>query len=541
MGTSGLANILVDDGLISSLDRATIRKTSGNCAGAFAKGILALGVLGEEELATKLVASTGFRRATDEELNDADPSTWSSLDRKLMGRLEALPLKVKGRSLFVALVDPLDKATLRQLEFFTGYKIKPVIATLTEIRRVLNQLLTDFKAVESPLENFLANHVSAAALRKNLNISSKAQHSADEDDEELNGEVIDVSTASDSEDLDLSSLQKIDGDSPEAETDDFSELEMEDENAGSEATLPTTNDEEMAASQPAEEMPLEEAPLEVSEEIPLEDAPLEAAQEPGVELSSEEAAPLEDTLTMEDVNQAVGETAEEDPFASLDTDDSTDASEPALATEEIAAENLSASDTEIEQLDAVDAVAISSEPEFAMDNPAGESSPAPTSAPLHITSASAQKQSLNIAKLNQAVLRLTLADNSTDATKVLISAIADVFVNGAILKGTGSEFSGVASWEQNAGEKVKFDFLQTAKYCTDGMQAYLKSLTPEQWQVSADITPPYSEWHTDKLWVSTLPTQSDALLCFVLKAKDDVSPDEAYLGALADLVKTWRF
>ena len=50
MGTSGLGNLLVDEGLLTEVDRRTIKRTCGTGGGAFAKSIIALGVLASRRM-----------------------------------------------------------------------------------------------------------------------------------------------------------------------------------------------------------------------------------------------------------------------------------------------------------------------------------------------------------------------------------------------------------------------------------------------------------------------------------------------------------
>jgi hypothetical protein len=100
----------------------------------------------------------------------------SFIELHLLVRLEVLPLQVTDTHIVVAMADPLDKATIRQLEFFTGKKVSPVISTFSQIYLGLRKIIPDFSPVFSPLENLLSNHATNASnrirLKRSLNTAS---------------------------------------------------------------------------------------------------------------------------------------------------------------------------------------------------------------------------------------------------------------------------------------------------------------------------------------------------------------------------------
>ena len=165
MGTSGLGALLVEDGLLTESDRRTIRRTCGGQGSSFARGVLATGLLDEDELAAFIAEKTRWKVAPKGLFNQSRKEVWGIIDRPLIERLEVLPLFSEGKVLHVAMVDPLDQDTLHQLAFFTGYKIAPVISTLTEIRAGLKKLLANYLPIKSQLEDFLENHASSASRR----------------------------------------------------------------------------------------------------------------------------------------------------------------------------------------------------------------------------------------------------------------------------------------------------------------------------------------------------------------------------------------
>jgi hypothetical protein len=167
MGNSSLGTLLVEDGLLTESDRRLIRRGCG-ANGAFARGVLALGLLDEDELAAFIAEKTRWRIAGREALRHPAREAIGLIDLPLIERLEVVPLKLEGGKLHVAMLDPLDADTVRQIEFFTGHAVRPVIATLSQIRAGITALHKGYKPLRSSFEEFLTHHASAASRRQRL-------------------------------------------------------------------------------------------------------------------------------------------------------------------------------------------------------------------------------------------------------------------------------------------------------------------------------------------------------------------------------------
>ena len=163
MATSGLGSLLVDEGLLSEIDRRTIRDAASGSGAAFAKSVVALGLLQEDELAAFIAERTEYPVAPKEWSFSTSERCWNSIEPALQVELEVVPINLSGNRLTVAMVDPLDASTTRQIEFFTGYKVQPVIATIGQLRSTLKQRYQDFEPKATTLEAFLANHAATAA------------------------------------------------------------------------------------------------------------------------------------------------------------------------------------------------------------------------------------------------------------------------------------------------------------------------------------------------------------------------------------------
>ncbi len=168
-----LGHLLVAEGLLSEQDRKTIHEASGSTAGAFAKGILALGLLDEDELAAFIADRTHFRVAAKDIFSEVDDRALGAIDTPLLRQLEVIPLRLDANVLAVGMIDPLDRATLHQIEFFTGCKVKPLIATLKQVRSGLARLIPGYQPTPSAFEVFMTTHMGT--LRNGLSKKSKAQ------------------------------------------------------------------------------------------------------------------------------------------------------------------------------------------------------------------------------------------------------------------------------------------------------------------------------------------------------------------------------
>lgn len=168
MGSSRLGSILVSEGLLTERDRSMIQRSSGTNAFAFAKTVLAMGLLDDDELASLLAARTKFQIAPKNILEHINLDALECLPQEVISFLDVLPIRLEQKTLIVAVPDPLDQDVTKQLQFFTGLKIKPVIAPLSQIRAGLERLQTDFKNHSSDFESFIENHASNASQRLTL-------------------------------------------------------------------------------------------------------------------------------------------------------------------------------------------------------------------------------------------------------------------------------------------------------------------------------------------------------------------------------------
>lgn len=148
---SRLGEFLMQEGLLGPIDRRIVLNESVRHAGSFARGILHMGILDEEELGELLASKTSFRRAAKDITYEMDPDMGEVIPKHIAAWLEVLPLVVKDDVLSLAMIDPTDLNISNQIRFFTNLRVRPVIATRSEILRGLRKI-----GAELPVESELA-------------------------------------------------------------------------------------------------------------------------------------------------------------------------------------------------------------------------------------------------------------------------------------------------------------------------------------------------------------------------------------------------
>src|SRR4051812_1759812 len=112
MAHSALGRLLVDKGLLTEIDRQTILDSCGASSGAFAKGILALGLLDDNELAEFIARHSHYAPLPKDFESRIPERPTELLKEPLIVFLEVVPLAVDGPFLEVAMLDPLDRAAV---------------------------------------------------------------------------------------------------------------------------------------------------------------------------------------------------------------------------------------------------------------------------------------------------------------------------------------------------------------------------------------------------------------------------------------------
>jgi len=109
--------------------------------GRLGTSLYELGFITEERLADALARAHGVPAA---EVGIPQAEAIALVPKKVAHRFKVLPLRVKGRTLFLGMVNPSDHAALAQVGYSLGYIVKPQV--VPEFRMV--QLLRDHYGVD---------------------------------------------------------------------------------------------------------------------------------------------------------------------------------------------------------------------------------------------------------------------------------------------------------------------------------------------------------------------------------------------------------
>jgi len=134
-----LGEVLVEAGLLSQ-DKLT--KALEECAKAgkrLGEYLVDQELVSEHDIAWRLSHQLGylFVDLTKEEMN---PELSSTVPEALSKRYQAVPFKLDGKSLTVAMADPLDFEAIRDMSFVSGCTVKPVLAGRTAIQEAAEKV-----------------------------------------------------------------------------------------------------------------------------------------------------------------------------------------------------------------------------------------------------------------------------------------------------------------------------------------------------------------------------------------------------------------
>lgn len=129
---------LVEDGLVTreQLDEALALRGSGDRR-EIPELLVALGHIREAEYARALAARLRLD-FVDLAETDVDAGAAALVEREILRRYGALPVRIEGGSLLVAMQDPTNLYAIEDLAMLSGRPIRPVVATGEEIERASN-------------------------------------------------------------------------------------------------------------------------------------------------------------------------------------------------------------------------------------------------------------------------------------------------------------------------------------------------------------------------------------------------------------------
>ncbi|MFN3478568.1 MAG: GspE/PulE family protein, partial [bacterium] len=156
-----LAEILIKKEFLTKKQLEKAQKKAEEENKELDKVLVELGYITEKELYMVLAEELGFEFVDLAEL-DLKLELSQFLPDNIAKRYNAVPVKLDGEKLVVAMTDPLDTNAVDDIMLLTGMEIETVMATESDIRKAINKLYGSTEIAE-------ADDLSASIAEVNLN------------------------------------------------------------------------------------------------------------------------------------------------------------------------------------------------------------------------------------------------------------------------------------------------------------------------------------------------------------------------------------
>jgi type IV pilus assembly protein PilB len=137
-----VTHLLIDDGLVSKeqlLEALEKKKESGK---SLARTLIEMGIVSEVKL-TEVLAQHLNLEFVDIANYHVDMTAVAVLDEKVASRHLAIPLRFDDETLVVAMADPTNIFALDDVKMYTGYPVRPVVATKVDIEDAIRMYYRD--------------------------------------------------------------------------------------------------------------------------------------------------------------------------------------------------------------------------------------------------------------------------------------------------------------------------------------------------------------------------------------------------------------
>lgn len=98
-----------------------------------------MGVVTEQNIAAVLARQFGFKTVSNIARASFSNELLALIDVDTATKSSVFPLKVEGKTLFLAMVNPLDMETIDNLTFSKGLRVVPCVTTLSEVQAAINR------------------------------------------------------------------------------------------------------------------------------------------------------------------------------------------------------------------------------------------------------------------------------------------------------------------------------------------------------------------------------------------------------------------
>lgn len=134
-----LGEILVDDGKLTEEQLQKALKAQLIFGGHLGTSLIELGYIDEETLGAALSAAFGVPVATYEVLESAPYAVIRAIPAKLVEKYKVVPIRLDGKTLHLAMLDPKNLMALDEISFVTGYRIESWVSPEIRIFQILEK------------------------------------------------------------------------------------------------------------------------------------------------------------------------------------------------------------------------------------------------------------------------------------------------------------------------------------------------------------------------------------------------------------------
>ncbi|OQY19622.1 MAG: hypothetical protein B6I36_03600 [Desulfobacteraceae bacterium 4572_35.1] len=140
--------VLIEEGVIDEATLELALKTQGNSGKRLGQVLEELQVISERDVAVVLARQFGLKTVKNISQHNFPQSVLSLIDSEKALQKLIFPLRIEDKTMYLAMVNPLDMETLNTLSFGTGLRIVPYLTTPQEIHSAINTHY--LKAIDSP-------------------------------------------------------------------------------------------------------------------------------------------------------------------------------------------------------------------------------------------------------------------------------------------------------------------------------------------------------------------------------------------------------
>lgn len=134
-----LGEILIDQGKISEAQLQKALKAQLIFGGHLGTSLIELGYIDESVLGNALSTSFNVPFATEEVLQDVPYAVTRAIPAKLVEKYKVIPIKLEGKTLQLAMLDPKNLMALDEISFVTGYRIEPWVSPEIRVFQMLEK------------------------------------------------------------------------------------------------------------------------------------------------------------------------------------------------------------------------------------------------------------------------------------------------------------------------------------------------------------------------------------------------------------------